>query len=139
MQLKISSPRHYEAMYGSSDFVRAYLDQIEKRIGESITSETVDKIHISLLIAHPNELSEGKFLAFEKFDWRCRFIAVGVNGDFEQYHMGDDMDKIRELSQMLQNAFAQISKKKKAKFDCGLIKEIIVDTTHMFESLFSKW
>ena len=55
MQIKIPSPKHYEIHYGSSDFVRAYLDRIENAVGAALTSETVTSLRISLLIAHPEE------------------------------------------------------------------------------------
>lgn len=138
MQVRISSPRHYESMYGTSDFVRAYLDQIEKKVGEAFAPEAIEILRISLLIAHPEELAQGKFLEYEKFDWRCGYAAVGINGNFERYHLGNDRDKICELSEMLQAAFMRISKKKKAKFDYGLANEIVIHTTHTFEETLSK-
>lgn len=137
MQIRISSPRHYESICGSSDFVRAYLNQIEKQLEEALTTEVIDILHISLLIAHPEELAQGRFLEYEKFDWRCGYVAVGVNGNFERYHLGDDMGKIYELSEMLQTAFARISLKKKAKFDAGLANEIVLQTMHTFEKTFN--
>ena len=115
MQIRISSPRHYESMYGTSDIVRTYLDQIEKQVEKACTTEAIDILRISLLIAHPEELAQGMFLEYEKFDWRCGYVAVGVNGNFERYHFGDDLGKICELSEMLQTAFVRISQKKKAK------------------------
>ena len=132
MQIRISSPKHYESMYGSSEPVRAYLDQIEKMVGEALTSEAIDVVRISLLIAHPEELDQGKFLAYEQFDWRCGYVAVGVNGDFERYHLGDDLGKICELSAMLQAGFLRISKKKKSKFDSKLANEIVAKATRDF-------
>ena len=132
MQLRISSPKHYEAIFGSSDLVRAYLDQIEQNVAKAIDSESIDILRISLLIANPDELSDGKFLEYEKFDWRCKYVAVGVNGDFERYHLGNDINKICELSEMLQVAFMRISKKKKAKFDCIKASEIVTRITHTF-------
>lgn len=132
MQIRISSPKHYESMYGSSELVRAYLDQIEKMVGEAQSSEAIDIVRISLLIAHPEELAQGKFLAYEQFDWRCGYVAVGVNGNFESYHLGDDLGKICELSAMLQTGFIRISKKKKAKFDCKLANEIVTQATRDF-------
>ena len=132
MQIKISSPKHYESMYGSSNLVRAYLDQIEKRVGEAITSEVIDVLRISLLIAQPEELAQGKFVEYEQFDWRCGYVAVGVNGNFERYHLGDDLVKICELSSMLQAAFMRVSKKKKANFDCQRANESVVYTTRDF-------
>lgn len=132
MQLRISSPKHYEAMFGSSDQVRAYLDQIEQNVAKAIDSEAIDILRISLLIANPDELADGKFLEYEKFDWRCKYVAVGVNGNFERYHLGDDINKICELSAMLQVAFMRISKKKKAKFDCITASEIVTNITHTF-------
>ena len=138
MQIRISSPKHYETMFGSSDLVRAYLDQIEQRVGEAFDPEAIDILRISLLIAHPDELAQGKFLEYEKFDWRCKYVAVGVNGNFERYHLGDDLNKICELSEMLQVAFMRISKKRKAKFDCEIANEIVTHITHTFEESFSK-
>ena len=102
MQIKIPSPKHYETHYGSSDFVRAYLDRIEEEAGAALTSEAVTSLRISLLIAHPEELEQGKFQAFESFDWRCGLITVGVNGDFGRYHLGDDREKVREYLQLLE-------------------------------------
>ena len=133
MQIRISSPRHYESIYGSSDFVRTYLDQVEKKVGEAVASQVIDILRISLLIAHPEELAQGKFLEYEKFDWRLGYVALGVNGDFERYHLGDDLEKIYELSKMLQEAFVRISKKKKSKFDCRLANEIVIHITQTFE------
>ena len=139
MQLRISSPKHYEAIFGSSDQVRVYLDQIEQNVAKAIDSEAIDILRISLLIAHPDEIANGKFLEYEKFDWRCKYVAVGVNGDFERYHLGDDINKICELSEMLQVAFMRISKKKKAKFDYIMASEIVTHITHTFaESLNQK-
>lgn len=132
MQVKIPSPRHYEACYGSSNLVRAYLDQVEKTVGEVIASEVIDILRISLLIASDEALSQGKYLAYERFDWRCGYAAVGVNGNFERYHSGDDLDKIRELSEMLQAAFARVGKKRKAKFNAGQANEIVIQITHAF-------
>lgn len=136
MQIKISSPRHYEILYGSSDLVHAYLAQIEKQVGEAIASETLDILRISLLIAQPEELAQGLFLEYQKFDWRCGYGAVGVNGDFARYHLGDDLDKILVLSEMLQAAFLRVSHKKKANFDGRLAKEIVLQTTQTFEENF---
>lgn len=138
MQVRISSPRHYESMYGSSDFVRAYLDQIEKSVEAVFVSGCIDVLRISLLIAHPEELAEGKFLEYENFDWRCGYVAVGVNGNFDRYHLGNDLDKIFELSEMLQTAFIRIARKKKAKFDCRFANEIVIQTVHAFEEIFSE-
>ena len=132
MQLRISSPKHYEAIFGSSDLVRAYLDQIEQNVAKAINSESIDILRISLLIAHPDELANGKFLEYENFDWRCKYVAIGVNGDFERYHLGDDKNKICVLSEMLQVAFTRVSKKKKAKLDCTIVNELVTHITHMF-------
>lgn len=132
MQIKIPSPKHYETYYGSSDLVRAYLDRIEKEVGEALTSETLTSLRISLLIAHPEELEQGKFLAFENFDWRCGLITVGVNGDFARYHLGDDREKVRELSKMLRTAFAQAGRKRKAKLDAALAEKIVNRVTGAF-------
>ena len=132
MQIKIPSPKHYETHYGASQFVRDYLDRVEERVGEALHSETLDTLRISLLIAHPQELEEGKFLAFESFDWRCGMGTVGVNGDFGRYHLGDDREKVREISQMLRSAFAQVGKKRKTKFDARLATEILDRVTEEF-------
>lgn len=132
MQIKIPSPKHYEIHYGSSDFVRAYLDRIENEVGAALTSETVTSLRISLLIAHPEELEQGKFQAFESFDWRCGLITVGVNGDFSRYHLGDDREKVRELSRMLRTAFAQAGRKRKAKLDAALAEKIVNRVTQRF-------
>ena len=132
MQIRISSPRHYESYYGPSELVRAYLDQIEKTAGELFASETIDILRISLLIAPSEELAQGKFLAYEKFDWRCGYVSVGVNGNFEQYHLGDDLDKICELSEMLQTAFMRVGRKRKANFNAERANEIVVKITHAF-------
>ena len=132
MQIKIPSPKHYETYYGSSELVRAYLDQIEKRAGEALTSETLDTLRISLLIAHPEELEQGKFLPFENFDWRCGLGTVGVSGDFGRYHLGDDREKVREISQMLRSTFAQVGKKRKAKFNAEFATEILDRVTEEF-------
>ncbi len=132
MQIKIPSPKHYESYHGSSDLVRAYLDRIEKTAGELLPSETIEILRISLLIAQPEELAQGKFLAYEKFDCACGYAAVGVNGDFRRYHMGDDLEKINVLSEMLQSAFRQVGKKRKAKFNADLANEIVVQITDAF-------
>lgn len=132
MQVRISSPKHYEAKHGASHLVRVYLDQIESKVGEALSSEAIDIIRISLLIAHPEELAEGKFLPYEQFDWRCKYAAVGVNGDFERYHLGDNFEKISVLAEMLQTAFIRISKKRKAKIDYSIANEIVLQTTRSF-------
>lgn len=132
MDVRISSPKHYESMYRSSDIVRAYLDQIEENIGKTFILESIDILRISLLIAQPAELAQGKFLEYEKFDWRCKYIAVGVNGDFEQYHSGDDLRKISILSEMILDALLRVSKKRKSKFDYSAAKEIIDQITRDF-------
>ena len=132
MQIKIPSPKHYETHYGASDFVRDYLDRVEKQVGEALTSETLSTLRISLLIAHPQELEEGKFLAFEDFDWRCGYGTVGVNGDFGRYHLGDDREKVREICRMLRSAFAQVGKKRKAKFHAESAVEILDRVTEEF-------
>lgn len=132
MQIKIPSPKHYETHYGASRFVRSYLDRVEKELGEALRSETLDTLRISLLIAHPQELEEGRFLAFESFDWRCGLGTVGVNGDFGRYHLGDDREKVREIARMLRFAFAQVGKKQKAKFDARLATEILDRITEEF-------
>ena len=132
MQIKIPSPKHYETHYGASRFVRSYLDRVEERVGEALHSEALDTLRISLLIAHPQELEEGKFLAFESFDWRCGLGTVGVNGDFGRYHLGDDREKVREISRMLRSAFAQVSKKRKAKFHAESAAEILDRVTEEF-------
>lgn len=138
MQIKIPSPSYYESHYGSSDLVRAYLDQIEKTVGEVFFSEVIDILRISLLIVPPEELAQGKFLAYERFDWRCGYVSVGVNGNFERYHSGDDLDKVCEISEMLQAAFIQVGKKRKAKFNSRFINEIVIQITHVFMDNFSK-
>lgn len=125
MQIKIPSPKHYESYYGSSDSVRAYLDQIEKTVSEVVVSEVIDILRISLLIAPPEELAQGKFLAYDNCDWRCGYVSVGVNGNFDQYHLGDDLDKICVLSEMLQAAFIRVGKKRKSKFNFTLANEKI--------------
>ena len=132
MQVKIPSPKYYESHYGSSDLVRAYLDQIEKNLSETIVSEDIDILRISLLIVSAEELAQGKFLAYERFDWRCGYAAVGVNGNFERYHLSDDLGKICELSEMLQAAFTQLGKKRKAKFPADRANEIVTQITHVF-------
>jgi hypothetical protein len=132
MKIKIPSPKHYETHYGASQFVRSYLDRVEEQMGEALHSEALDTLRISLLIAHPQELEEGKFLAFESFDWRCGYGTVGVNGDFGRYHLGDDREKVREISQMLRSAFAQVGRKRKAKFDEKLAGEILDRVTEEF-------
>ena len=132
MQIKIPSPRHYESYYGSSDLVRAYLDQIEKNLAEAVDSEVIDILRISLMIASAEELAQGKFRAYETFDWRCGYAAVGVNGNFERYHLGNDLDKICELSEMLQAAFLRVGKKRKAMFNAHNANEIVIRITHAF-------
>ena len=138
MQTIIPSPKRYEALYGSSGVVREYLNQIEERITQAFPLENIDILCVSLLIAHPDELAQGLFLEYEKFEWKSGFVAVGVNGNFERYHLGDDLEKILELSEMLQAAFTRISKKKKAKFDGALANAIVVHTTRSFEERFGK-
>lgn len=138
MQIEIPSPKHYESYYGSSDLVRAYLNQIEKKVGEELPSDVIDILSISLLIAPPEELAQGKYLAYEKFDWRYGLISIGVNGNFERYHLGDELDKIKELSEMLQVAFLQLGKKRKAKFNYSLANEIVIQVTHTFLHNFAK-
>ena len=132
MQLRIPSPRHYENLYGSSPIVRAYLDQIEARVSGSVAPEYMDTLHISLLIAEPELLAAGKFLEYEKSDWRSGYTAIGVNGNFERYHKGNDAEKILQLSEMLQTAFEKIGKKKKSKFDSNLANRIVVQITTAF-------
>lgn len=132
MQIKIPSPKNYETYYGASEFVRAYLDRVEKRVGEVLNPEGINTLRISLLIAHPEELEQGRFLAFENFDWRCGLVTVGVNGDFGRYHLGDDREKVRELSRMLRTAFEKVGKKRKAKFDGELAVEILDRVTEEF-------
>ena len=132
MQINIPPPKHYESYYGSSDLVCAYLKQIEKTVEELLVSEIIGILRISLLIASPEELAEGKFLPYETFDWRCGYASVGVNGSFERYHLGDDLDKICELSEMLQVAFTQVGKKRKAKFNSTLANEIVIQITQTF-------
>ena len=82
--------------------------------------------------AAPEELDQGLFAAYEQFDWRCKYAAVGVNGDFERYHSGDDVEKILVLSDMIQAAFMLVSKKRKAKFDCRIANDIVTRVTHRF-------
>ena len=132
MRVKIPSPKHYESYHGSSQLVRAYLDQIEQEIVEALDPAGIDTLRISLLIAAPEELDQGLFAAYEQFDWRCKYAAVGVNGDFERYHSGDDVEKILVLSDMLQAAFTLVSKKRKAKFDCRIANDIVTRVTHRF-------
>ena len=110
MRINIPSPKHYESYYGSSELVRTYLDRIEITVGALITSEVIETLNISLLIASDEELAQGKFLAYESFDWRCGYASVGVNGNFARYHLGDDLDKIFELSEMLKAAFDRVGK-----------------------------
>ena len=112
------------------------MNQIEEKIAQASLVETLDYLRISLLIAHPDELAQGKYLEYEKFDWRGRFAAVGVNGNFERYHLGNDLEKILELSEMLQAAFTRISQKKKAKFDCRQANAIVIQTTQAFTEAF---
>ena len=39
---------------------------------------------------------------------------------------------------MLQTAFIRIARKKKAKFDCRFANEIVIQTVHAFEEIFSE-
>ncbi len=132
MEIRISSPRHYEIYHGSSQLVRAYLDQIEKTAGEILVSEAIDRLRISPLIATAEELAQGKFLAFEQFDWSYKIVAIGVNGDFQRYHRGDDPEKISALSEMLQTAFEKVGRKRKARFNSALANEIVRQITQAF-------
>ena len=138
MQVSIPSPRHYEAIYGSSDVVRNYLSLVEETVGQAFSVGTIDILRISLLIAHPSELAQGKFLEYEKFDWKSRFVAVGVNGNFERYHLGGDLEKILVLSEMLQIAFLRISKKRKSKLEWNRVSKIILHITHSFIDNYSR-
>ena len=133
MRIHIPSPKHYENMHGVSSLVREYLNQIESQVGEAFSSDGIDMVHISLLIAKPEELAAGKFLVYEKFDWRSGYAAIGVNGDYEAYHLGDDLDKIREFSKMLQIAFEKLGKKRKAKFDSNRANKIVIQIAADFE------
>ena len=140
MKVIIFSPHHYETMYGSSDIVCAYLDHIAKKIEEAYPPEVYDIfdiLRISLFIAHPDELARGLFRGSKRFDWRCKYAGISVNGDFERYHAGNDLDKIHVLSEMLQTVFLQLSQVKKAKFHCGLANEIVIYSTRFFEKKFS--
>lgn len=137
MQVRIPPPKHYESIYGSSDIVHNYLNQIEEMVAQGFSTATIGILHISLLIAHPDELAQGYFLEYEKFDWKSGFVAVGVNGNLERYHQGNDLEKILELSEMLQTAFMRISQKKKAKFDCRMVNAIVMQTTQSFVERFS--
>lgn len=38
-------------------------------------------LHISLLIAHPEDIANGKFKEYMRFDWKPGYGAVGVRGD----------------------------------------------------------
>jgi len=138
MKVCIPPPRHYESVYGSSEAVHAYLIQIETQVAAAFQPETIDTLRISLLIAHPDELANGLFLEYEKFAWKSGFVAVGINGNFKQYHRGDDLEKIRVLSEMLQRAFTQIAKKKKANLDGKLMNEIVTQTTQSFQEHFKR-
>lgn len=138
MEIRIPSPKHYESYYGTSNLVRAYLDQIEKTLGEVFPADIIEIMHISLLIASPEELANGKFLAYEKYDWQCGYASVGVNGNFERYHYGNDFEKICELSEMLQAAFIRVGKKRKAKFNSNLAIEAVLKITNDFSDNFSK-
>ena len=136
MKVCIPPPRHYESVYGSSEAVHAYLIQIETQVAAAFQPETVDTLRISLLIAHPDELANGLFLEYEKFAWKSGFVAVGVNGNFERYHLGNDLEKILEISEMLKTAFTRIAKKKKANLDSKRMNEIVTQTTQSFQKHF---
>ena len=138
MKVCIPPPRHYESMYGSSEAVHAYLIQIETQVESTFQTETIDTLRISLLIAHPDELAKGLFLEYEKYSWKSGFVAVGINGNFERYHRGDNLEKIRVLSEMLQTAFTQIGKKKKANLDGKRMNEIVTQTTLSFQNHFER-
>ena len=111
-------------------FVHIWIELIT--VGALITSEVIETLNISLLIASDEELAQGKFLAYESFDWRCGYASVGVNGNFARYHLGDDLDKIFELSEMLKAAFDRVGKKRKAKFNVDYAKAIVAQVTNAF-------
>ena len=138
MNVYIPAPRHYESMYGTSEAVHAYLSQIETQVAAAFHSEAIEILRISLLIAHPDELAKGLFLEYEKFSWKIGFVAVGVNGNFERYHLGNDLEKILELSEMLKTAFTRIARKKIANLDSKLMNEIVTQTTQSFQEHFKR-
>ena len=132
MEIQIPSPKHYETYHGSSEAVRAYLDRIEEAASERLRSEALDRLRVSLLIATQEELDRGLFLAYENFDWQCKYAAVGVNGNFRRYHEGDDPEKISELCEMLCDAFTKVGKKRRSKFNSTLAVEIVRQITRSF-------
>ena len=134
MHVKIPSPKHYESYHGSSQLVRAYLDQIEQEIVEALDPAGIDTLRISLLIATPEELAQGLFAAYEQFDWRCKYAAVGVNGDFERYTLDKriflanirreeviDIDAIEHLS------IDTVDTSDTLNNSCGVVRNIVVD------------
>ena len=129
MEIKIPPPKHYETYHGSSALVREYLHRIEQTASELLVSDAIDRLRVSLLIATQEELDRGLFLAYENFDWQCKYAAVGVNGNFRRYHEGDDPEKISQLCEMLCDAFTKVGKKRKSKFDSALAVEIVRQIT----------
>jgi hypothetical protein len=108
------------------------LKQSEKALAAGSAKWNIYTQSVNEVIASDEELSQGKYLAYESFDWRCGYVAVGVNGNFERYHLGDDLDKICELSQMLQTAFRQVGKKRKAKFPADKANLCVIQVTRAF-------
>lgn len=132
MRIEIQAPKNFEAKYGSSEIVRVFLDEIEKKVGNACDQDTIRILHISLLIAHPDEIAKGKFVEYEKFDWRLGYAAIGVNGDYHKYLLGDDLKKIEVIAQMLQVAFSKVSKKRKSNFNGKLANTIVMEITGNF-------
>lgn len=133
MNIIIPSPRNFEGLYGHSEKVRKFLDQMEATLSAEINSETIRTIRVSLLIAAPERLSEGAFAEFLRFDWKIGFAAIGINGDFNSYLEGNDQGKISVIHGMLIDAFTRLGKKRKAGIDAQKAIAYIDSTFQQFE------
>ena len=125
MKIEIPAPKNYEIKHGSCAAVRTFLNEVEQAVGEACEQDIISILHVSLLIAHPEDIANGKFKEYMRFDWKLGYGAVGVRGDYNRYLAGDDYEKIFIISQMLHTAFSRVAGKKKSKFNAKLASDIV--------------
>ncbi len=125
MKIEIPAPRNYEIKHGSCAAVHTFLNEVEQAVGEVCNQSVISRLHISLLLAHPDEIAKGKFREYMRFDWKLGYGAVGVQGDYNRYHAGNDSEKISVISQMLHTAFLRVAGRRKTKFNAKLASDIV--------------
>lgn len=58
-------------------------------------------------------MSDGHFEEYLRFDWKLKFVAIGVRGDYDRYQNGNYDIKKQLIDKMVEEALEKLAKKKK--------------------------